>query len=404
MTDNSKEIELLEKFLLDNPELQKLEGMLSQFNVFETLNIVNAEVRHSNVLAWLLNPAENHGLGNFFLSQFLKHFISENKYSLSDQISLFDLDNFNLYDVEIRREWKSIDILILINEDRTNIAITIENKIRSSEHSNQLTRYREIIEKEFPNHIKLFIYLTPDKIPPEDQTWKPFSYSTIADIMDYILDFKRDSLNVNAFTFLSQYGIMLRRYIVGNSEIERICQQIYKKHHKALDLIFQYRPNIELEIIEYLHSLIKNTKDIILDSSAKTLIRFSTTLFDNMFEKLGEGWVESNRIFLFEFIVYNKRVNLNLYIGLGSEDYRKKILDACLLAPDIFTSSKAKKWPNVFKKQFLDNKDFESPFDDEAVEFEDLREKIDNRWQDFIKNDLKNIQDHFKKIEFGAKP
>ena len=36
------EEELLENFILNNPELDRLENMLSQFNVLETLNIVNA--------------------------------------------------------------------------------------------------------------------------------------------------------------------------------------------------------------------------------------------------------------------------------------------------------------------------------------------------------------------------
>jgi len=40
-------IELLEKFVLNKPELDELENLLSPFNFFETLDIVNAEIRHS---------------------------------------------------------------------------------------------------------------------------------------------------------------------------------------------------------------------------------------------------------------------------------------------------------------------------------------------------------------------
>ncbi len=45
------DLDVLENFILNNPELDKLENMLSLFNVFETLNIVNAELRHSSVLS-----------------------------------------------------------------------------------------------------------------------------------------------------------------------------------------------------------------------------------------------------------------------------------------------------------------------------------------------------------------
>jgi hypothetical protein len=59
-----EEKEKLEQFILNNPDLDRLEEMLSDFNLFETLDLVNAEIRHSNVLSWLLNPNENHGLCN----------------------------------------------------------------------------------------------------------------------------------------------------------------------------------------------------------------------------------------------------------------------------------------------------------------------------------------------------
>ena len=74
MTELTEE-EILENFILNNPELDQLENMLSQFNALETLNIVNAELRHSNILAWLFNPNSNHGIGEYFLKQFLKYFV-----------------------------------------------------------------------------------------------------------------------------------------------------------------------------------------------------------------------------------------------------------------------------------------------------------------------------------------
>ncbi len=148
---------LLEKFILNNPELERLEGMLSDFNMFETLNLIHAEIRHSNVLSWLLNPTQNHGLGSYFLNLFLKHFISENKATI-EGVDVFTIEMLKYTDVEIRREWKNIDILIIINEKDKKLVIAAENKVKSSEHGNQLTRYREIIEKEFASYKQLYIF------------------------------------------------------------------------------------------------------------------------------------------------------------------------------------------------------------------------------------------------------
>ena len=254
------EIEILEQFVLNNPELEKLDNLLSQFNVFDTLNIVNAEIRHSNVLSWLLNPTSNHGIGDFFIKQFLKYLVSKNNEYLGNKISLFDFEVFNYSNLEIRREWNNIDILVIISENEKNLAITIENKIKTSEHSNQLHRYRKIIEKEFPDYIRIYVYLTPDDLIPSDENWINFNYNTIAGLIDDLLKNKRDVLNDNIYNFINQYNIILRRYIVGNSEIEQICRQIYKKHEKALDLIFQYKPDIDLEVSEYIQEKLKKLK------------------------------------------------------------------------------------------------------------------------------------------------
>ena len=39
-----------------------------QFNTFDVLRYADYEIRHSNVLAWLLRPADTHGIGPRFLN------------------------------------------------------------------------------------------------------------------------------------------------------------------------------------------------------------------------------------------------------------------------------------------------------------------------------------------------
>lgn len=394
--DDSREsdgVEILEMFLLDNPELDRLEGLLSQFNIFETLNIVQVEVRHSNILAWLLDPLSNHGVGSYFLEQFLKVFVSENKSVLSDILTVFDIELFGFGDVEIQREWKNIDILLIIKEESKQVVITIENKIKSVEHSNQLQRYREIVEKEFPDYEKIFMYLTPDSILPSDDNWLCFNYTTIAKIIDDLLVYRRDSLSEMVAEFISQYNKILRRYIVGNSEVEQICQKIYKKHKVALDLIFQYKPDIQLEISEYLQKKIKSTPSLILDTPGKTAIRFTTDYLDGVIERVSEGWSKSKRILLFEFTNNDERLHLNLYLGPGPDDYRNRLFKFFCKDPKLFRLTQRKfgaKWHAVYQKKFLTKKDIEN------AAFSDLSEIIDKKWDDFINGDLQKILGHFK--------
>lgn len=388
------DIEILENFVLSNPELDKLENLLSEFNIFETLNLKYAEIRHSNVLAWLLSPHDNHGLGSYFIKQFLKFIVSANRsYFASSKLSLIDFELFAYSNVEVRREWNNVDIVIMIVEENKNLIIAVENKIKTSEHSNQLQRYRKIVENEFQDFIQLYVYLTPENLIPSDEEWIPFNYDIVADLLDNLLEHKKTSLNPNILSFILQYQTILRRYIVGNSEVEKIAIQIYKKHKQALDIIFQYKPDIYSEISDYLQNRLKDYKDMIIDTAGKTVIRFTTKEVDSKIEHIGEGWTKSKRILLFEFDLYSDRVALRLYIGPGDDDYRKKLQEIFLKDKKLFKLADRKfgtKYHAVYNKEFLRKKDFEE--DDSEARMQKLGKKYD----DFISNDFPLIHKHFQ--------
>jgi len=383
---------LLEKFILNNPELERLEGMLSDFNMFETINLIHAEIRHSNVLSWLLNPTQNHGLGSYFLNLFLKHFISENKATI-EGVDVFTIEMLKYTDVEIRREWKNIDILIIINEKDKKLVIAAENKVKSSEHGNQLTRYREIVEKEFASYKQLYIFLTPEPLLPSDDNWVNFNYGTIASLIDSTLSNKSNQLNDNIYTFIKQYSQILKRYIVGNSEIEKISKQIYQKHKTALDIIFQYKPDMASDISEYLQNLIHQEPKLIFDSAGKTLIRFSTPEIDSKIPKVSQGWLRSKRLVVYEFQNFDNKLMLRLYIGPGDKELRKLLFDFFSKKPVLFPLTKrtmGSKHHCLFQKEFLRKKEYEEK------EYEDLVPIINKKWKEFIENQLPQIDAYIK--------
>ena len=64
-----QEKQLLENLVCDK-ELKALEKRFDKFNIFDCLRLTRAEIRHSNFLAWLLDPNETHGLYDYFLKEF----------------------------------------------------------------------------------------------------------------------------------------------------------------------------------------------------------------------------------------------------------------------------------------------------------------------------------------------
>jgi len=108
--------------------------------------------------------------------------------------TLFDADLMDFREVEVRREWRNIDILIDLLDD----VVTVENKVDSSEHTRQLRRYKDIVDGEFGAKRKHFVYLTPfgaDAAEVDDQVvYINYSYSQIADIIENILTLYRESI------------------------------------------------------------------------------------------------------------------------------------------------------------------------------------------------------------------
>lgn len=89
----------------------------------------------------------------------------------------------DLYSFRVLREWRNIDILLISDEEK--VAITIENKVGSHEHSNQLNRYREIVQKEFPEYDAKFIFLTPEgETPSDEENWEIFTYNDVVEILE----------------------------------------------------------------------------------------------------------------------------------------------------------------------------------------------------------------------------
>ena len=67
----SDDRQALEQLVMDQ-DLEELENLLDEFNIFEVLGAVRVELRHSEFLAYLMNPQQNHGLGDDFVKKFLQ--------------------------------------------------------------------------------------------------------------------------------------------------------------------------------------------------------------------------------------------------------------------------------------------------------------------------------------------
>jgi len=376
----------LQNFILNNDELEKLEELTSTFNIFESLDIIKQEIRHSNFLAWIMNPKESHGIGDYFIKRFLLEITALAIRQGVGDITPIEIDTCELADVKVEREWKFIDIVVIDEENK--IVCAIENKIEATESRGQLDDYQAKIDKDFNEFKKLFVFLTPDARRASNDKYICISYTEVCNIIEHIIRAKSNQIGSEVKVFLCHYTEMLRRHVMVDSEIQDLCQRIYTKHQKALDLIFENKPDTQKEIHDYLIDLINNEGDLAIDDSPKTNIRFGVKPWDIEMLQVGEGWTSTGRLLLFEF--YNSVDTLNLYlvIGPGDANTRNRIYDVAHANTNLFKTANRRltsKWSSIYKERFLSKSDFEH------TDIDILKPKIQKKWMNFIAGDFRQI-------------
>lgn len=224
-------------------ELEGLERKMDKFNIFSALKLDNTEIRHSNFLAWLMNPRESHDIGDYFLKEFLKNAINDFTCDKRIDVKPTDILDKRFYECDIRREYKNIEILI-INPD-TKLLCLIENKIWSTDHSEQLERYAQHVEKEFSNYKKLHIFLTPEKktdkslLERDNAFFIQMDYEQVVTAIEKTLKHRGHIMSDDVRVFVEHYKKMVERNIMNtvDKDVKDFCRALYRDHKEAIDLI-----------------------------------------------------------------------------------------------------------------------------------------------------------------------
>ena len=231
-----EDLTALERFVVDNDDLLTLESLIGRFNIFDALAISQAEIRHSNFLAFILDPAESHGQGQLFLKAVLMDLLKAAPADLRP-FSPIDLDGKDLRGVSVRREWGHIDLLITCEEPR--FVIAVENKVGSQEHSGQLGRYQEMVTNQYPEARPLYVYLTPNGEEASEKAWVPYSYADIHRVLTRVRTTYHNAIGEDPLIFLDHYLSLIGNRFMHDPHIDELCQRIYKNHRRALDLIYE---------------------------------------------------------------------------------------------------------------------------------------------------------------------
>lgn len=348
--------------LIRSPDLEKISLMLAKPNIFEILRLSHHEIRHSNFLAWLLDPNQSHNLGDTLLKWFLKEVFQDEKVAWIDE---FEVDGVRTQDIVVHREFKHIDLLI----EFPDWVVVIENKFGSSEHSNQLARYRKVAHKNFPNKPKAFVYLTPHYEEPraEDDRaiYVNFTYSAIVQLLQQACDIYSATMPDRVFGYIADYINILKRHVMQDDEAIKLAQKIYQNHREALDFIFEHKPDRLLEVDQIFAERVKQ-RGYILGSPGKGYTRFLTKELDPIVPRNSErGWPQKEA-FLYEFGYGGKKIYFRAVVAPGEQAFRQNLIDI-LAQVDGARKTNSQRWSSVHTAIFSHELTSEKYQDDELL-------------------------------------
>jgi len=337
-----QEFEIREKYrtLLNDLDFDKIELELKIPNIFQILNISRTEIRHSNFLSWLLDPNGTHGLSKLFLTKFLRELATS---EIASELDEFEIEELNFNNVELRREWRNIDLLIIFD----TLVICIENKFDSQDHTNQLLKYRTIIDNAFQNHKKVYVYLTPTGLQPKAITertlYSLYSYEKIIDHADKILKIHGKSLNIGVYQYISDYLTTLKRELMKNDNLNELANKIYKNHRELFDFVIENKSDIATALYPIFENKIRNSNWKVC-SKNKGYVRFLTQQLDQIIPLKGQGW-PLKECFLFEIdFLWNKnRAVFKTVISPSNTDIQNIFCDAMRNVQG-YSTPNGKKW------------------------------------------------------------
>jgi hypothetical protein len=375
----------LEQFVIDNDDLLHLEERIGRFNIFDALRIVDREVKHSDFLAWLLDPNESHSQGGLFLRAILMDlFKTARENGFDCPVSPIELDGEELRGVEVRREWRHADILIRC--ERPFFVIAIENKIRSGEHSNQLDRYRKVVESEFGSIGCMYVFLTVEGDDPSEDAkpdWVPYSYADIHRVLLRVRKANESSIGSDVLAFLDHYLRLIRGRLMDDEKTVELCQRIYRNHRQALQLIYEHAGSPAAGLLGEIERAITEHPGgwHVINSTSKAVL-FVPKQWLNLFPPIGSRKTFDPRCWVvLRFEIRPKRGFYAASVWPTSDpELRQEVIQRLTANKRefgfrLFLKNAVGKWTQLGRESIGDWNEDDGP-DDEAV-IENVRKKLD---------------------------
>lgn len=379
--------ESISELLKDLRKLEVKHRLKNSINIFEAADIGRQEIKHSRMLAFLLNPMNAHCLGGeLFKNLCISRFQS---ISGAQQISAARLLLDQTSDLNVQCEWRNIDILVW--SESLKVLVAIENKIDAKESfkhgKSQLNRYADILEEDakFQSYSKLLLFLTVDGDDPADDRWEPYTYEQFLEILSDLLDekIKTDSITDDARFLVTQYIEFLRRNVAMDPRFEEDCRQIYQKHKAILEKIFQVS-GAGGQFSDLIQSFSDKTNSHVVRDRGDRFAYLPERLMSVLPSETLEipWWGQSDKPILYWFIQEDKKIRHIVQVGPMTDKEKRRNLVASL--DKIFGKQRSREMGNMYTVICNNSISYSADDEDLLSKMISLHERVEKHLDEII--------------------
>ena len=256
--------------LIDSPEFRRYHEALQArpFNLFDVLRNAEYEIRHSNFLAWLLQPGESHGIGSEFLREVVGY-LNERP----DNANIARMPELSAYEarrIRVVRELDNVDVTVFIERPDNPLLIAIENKMeeRSPAHEKQAKHYDGKLRERYRDQYRIqsvLLTTSPDGNHSESSLIY-MSWFRIHEIVSSILAAGRFGSGA-ASVFVGQYLDIVDRMLRPQNQ-QASFDALVAQHHDLLTRLVTEREKDLQKVrreLDVQHAEYGSTVDRVLD-------------------------------------------------------------------------------------------------------------------------------------------
>ena len=298
------------EFFSYNDDFRFLKEYYNLSNSAKRYGVERMEIKHSNLLAWILAPSNTGSLGTKPIRDLLK--LIQHNCIEDNNFKALDLSKAALTNIDIQREIYHIDLLITLKIDEEDYAIIIENKVYAPISNDQLNRYRTTLaeDKTYSHYIPVcaFLYTNyQDKDFISGQLeeaiksgYTPITYQEVYD--EVLLPITKYSTSNEQIFIVSDYIHCLASY---NNDSGNEMMIITDRDKECLSNLFK-----EEQMLTFIDMLIDNKEtneytDFYNENKPLFLMIF------NKYRSLAEQSNNMNIVTKLDNILYGKKYTMN---------------------------------------------------------------------------------------------